>query len=280
MTKADLHTHTNRSDGRISPGDLVQYAFDKGLGIIAVTDHDTIDGYREAKEAAKKVDIEVLAGVELTTDFKGRETHLLAYCFDHDHPDLSRLIDRHKKARVERAKWIVEKLLNQGLDVNINEVRAEANGSNLGRPHIASVLVDKGYVAGRQEAFVRYLSDQQLGTIQSEYSSLEESIDAVKKAGGVTALAHPGRSFNDRELQMMLDAGIDGIEVIHPSHDYRLQKKFEKFVEQHNLLMTGGSDYHGSGREYEKYLGILTISENSVDKIKRLAEQRKKLSEN
>lgn len=278
MAKADLHTHSDQSDGRLSPKDLVEYASDQGLKIMAITDHDTIDGYEEALEASDALEIEVLPGIELTTLFNGNETHLLAYCFDPRDSDLLRLIDRHKLARVERAKWIVERLTEKGLELSIGEVRAEANGSNIGRPHIASVLVGKGYVAEKKEAFVRYLSDQQLGPIKSNYSSVAETIGAVKKAGGVTVLAHPGTAYSEADLEQLLDVGIDGVEVVHPSHDYELQKRYERFAEENGLLMTGGSDYHGSGRDYEKYLGILTISESRVEKVKRLADQRKQLS--
>lgn len=275
VSKADLHIHTTVSDGNSKPAEIVALAVKHKLKTIALTDHDTIAGLKEARTAAKDAGVEVLAGAEITAEFNRRECHLLAYCFDPDDTDLNQLLLDHKKARLKRGKWIVKQLTKQGLDLDINEVRAEANGSNIGRPHIATVLINKGYVGNMQEAFIRYLSDQALGPIQSNYYTYREVIEVVKQAGGAMVIAHPGQLFTESELVQFVEAGIDGIEVMHPSHNYELQKKMEEFAELHSLLVTGGSDFHGGNNDYQKYFGVITINNSRVQRIKDLTRQRK-----
>ncbi|MDZ7715926.1 MAG: PHP domain-containing protein [Balneolaceae bacterium] len=278
MGKADLHIHTTASDGLSTPVEIVESAVKHNLDVIAITDHDTISGVREAREAAKSTELEVISGVEITSDFKGKEAHLLAYCFDIDDPGINKLLSAHKKARVKRGKWIIEQLKNKGLDLDINEVKAEANGSNVGRPHIAAVLVDKGYVASFKEAFIRYLSNEALGPIQNEYYSAEEVIEHVKAAGGATVVAHPGQMYSIQELDIFKEMGIDGIEVMHPSHNYELQKKMEDFAENNLLIKTGGSDFHGGNRDYQKYFGVVTINTEVVYRMRQMTNQRKSIS--
>ncbi len=278
LGKADLHIHTTASDGNSEAAQIVDLAAKNHLKTIAITDHDTIAGYEKAREHALAKGVTLLSGVELTTDFDGRECHLLAYCFDPEDPGFRKLLLSHKKARVDRGEWIIDQLAGKGLDLDINEVKAEANGSNIGRPHIASVLVDKGYVATQREAFIRYLSNDALGPIDSNYRSYNEVISVVKEAGGAVVVAHPGKMYTEEELEKFVDAGIDGIEVLHPSHDYKTQKQMEGFADRHNLLKTGGSDFHGDSSGYQKHFGIVTISESTVDRLVHMTGQRKEIS--
>jgi predicted metal-dependent phosphoesterase TrpH len=278
VAKADLHIHTTASDGRSTPRQIMEAAQKHKLQTICITDHDTIRGYQKAKEVVHEFDVRLLPGVEITSDFNGRECHLLAYCFDPDHPAIKKLLAQHYRSRLERGKWIVDELSKQGLDVDIDEVKAEANGSNIGRPHIASVLINKGYVASFKEAFIRYLSDQSLGSIYNEYYSHTQVIETVKEAGGAVVLAHPGNLYSDEELNKLVEAGIDGIEFIHPSHDYDRQKEIEAFADTHQLLKTGGSDFHGSDEGYQKFFGVVTINTTYVERLIRLTEQRKAIN--
>lgn len=277
MARADLHIHTTASDGRSTPQEILKNAQRHNLEIIAITDHDTIKGYRQAAGLAADYEIEVLPGAEITADFNGRECHLLAYCFDPDHPAIKQVMAQHYRSRLERGKWILEQLSKEGLQIDIDEVKAEANGSNIGRPHIASVLVDKGYVASYKEAFIRYLSDESLGDIYNEYYSHQKVISKIKEAGGVLVIAHPGNLYSEEELELLVDSGIDGIEFLHPSHDYETQKRIEQFAEKHHLLTTGGSDFHGGDKEYQKFFGVVTINTRYVHQLKRMASQRKEL---
>lgn len=278
MAKADLHIHTTASDGHSSPEAILRLASKYKLDVIAITDHDTIRGYRKASQLVSDYDIKLLPAVEITADFDGRECHLLAYCFDPQHPAIKKLLARHYRSRLERAKWIIKQLSKKGLQVDIEEVKAEANGSNIGRPHIAYVLLDKGYVASFKEAFIRHLSDESLGSIYNEYYSHHKVIEAVKEAGGVIVVAHPGKLYSEQELEALVDAGVDGIEVLHPSHDYKTQKTIEQFAEKHKLLKTGGSDFHGADKDYQKFFGVITINTRYVDKLINLSKQRKKLT--
>lgn len=278
MAKADLHIHTEASDGRMSPENILKCAKKYNLKFIAITDHDTLSGYDQARKAAEEDDeITLLPGIEITSDFDGRECHLLAYCFDPNHHAIRKLVLDHYRSRLNRGHWIIEQLAQEGLELNIDEVKAEARGGNIGRPHIAAVLLDKGYVGSFREAFIRYLSDEQLGTIYNEYYNYKKVITIVKEAGGAVVIAHPGRLYSDTELEHLVDAGVDGIEVMHPSHDYETQKHIEDFADKHNLLKTGGSDFHGSDKKYKKYFGVVTINTRHVNRLIRLTNQRKEM---
>ncbi len=278
MAKADLHIHTTASDGNSTPEEIIKSARRHKLEVISITDHDTIRGYRKARKVARKFDdIRLLPGVEITADYHGRECHLLAYCFDPDHTAVRKLLVRHYHSRLERGKWIIDQLSKEGFDLDIEEVKAEANGGNIGRPHIASVLISKGYVASFKEAFIRYLSDESLGKIYNEYSSHHQVVKIIKKAGGAVVIAHPGNLYGENELEELVEAGVDGIEFLHPSHDYSTQKRIEKFAEKHNLLITGGSDFHGGHQEYQKFFGVVTINTKYVNRLVRMTEQRKEI---
>lgn len=277
MGKADLHIHTTASDGNSTPTEIVKLAVEQNLEVISITDHDSIAGLEEAIDAADGMDIEVIPGTEITAAYGEREAHLLAYGFDSENTNFRKLMRGHRRARVDRGKWILEELSREGFELHIDEVRAEANGSNIGRPHIAAVMVNKGYVASFKEAFIRYLSNQQLGVIPSDYFSHHEVIETVKSAGGATVIAHPGQMYSEKDLEDLVKAGVDGIEVIHPSHNYELQKKMESFAKQHNLLATGGSDFHGKSQDYQKYFGVVTISTDKVNRMKRMINQRKNM---
>ncbi|NGP89324.1 PHP domain-containing protein [Aliifodinibius halophilus] len=262
----------------MEPEDVVRNAKRHKLDIISITDHDTIRGYQRAREKARELGIELIPGVEITSDFNGRECHLLAYCFDPDHAAIKKLVARHYHSRLERGKWIINELSKEGILIDINEVKAEANGGNIGRPHIAAVLIDKGYVASFKEAFIRYLSDESLGTIKNDYYTHHEVIDTVKEAGGAVIVAHPGNLYNKDDLTELVEAGVDGIEFIHPSHNYKTQKWVEAFANEHKLLKTGGSDFHGGDKEYQKFFGVVTINAKYVHRLQRMTKQRKKIS--
>lgn len=276
MGKADLHTHTTASDGFLTPAELVKRAKKKGLETLAITDHDSIKGFLEGKETADEVGIELIPGVEFTAIWDDREVHLLAYLFDEENEGVLDLLLRHKRARRERMKRIVSTLNRNGVDIDYDEVRAESGRGMIGRPHAAAILVQKGYVGSVNEAFIRYLSSEKLGDLPVEYSRIKEVIETVSDAGGVTSIAHPGPLYSDRDLKGLIATGVDGIEAIHPSHPWPVQKKFSELAKSNHLLMTGGSDYHGTGRsDYDPYFGIVTIGDQYVASMKRLSGRRK-----
>ncbi len=280
MSKADLHIHTKESDGQLSVQELLKKITGKSLKTIAITDHDTIDGYLKARKLIEDLeyDMEIISGVELTALWKGQEVHILAYDFLADDSDFLAMIAHQKLARRKRMKKIVKYLNRNGVDIEYDEIRAVSGNSNVGRPHAASVLIKKGYVSSVVEAFIRYLSSDKLEGIKTDYIQLEDVVTTVKEAGGVLSVAHPGPVYSSDDLEDLLSYGLDGIECIHPSHNFNVQRHFTRIAKSKNLLITGGSDYHGSSKsEYDPYLGVVTISSEHVRSLRRTAENRKKI---
>ncbi len=278
MGKADLHLHTTASDGASTPADLVRLAGERHLNTISITDHDTIKGYLDAAGIANEVGVKLLPGVEVTTLHEKNEIHLLAYCFDEDHSELNNTLAGQRQARVNRMQQILDQLKKRsGFEFSLDEVISEAKSRNVGRPHLAQLMVKKKIVASFTEAFIRYLGRSVLDEIVPEFVQLEEMIRIVKRAGGAAILAHPGRLYDNKEIEAYIELGLDGLECIHPAHNFERQKELTKLAENRQLLITGGSDYHGTGKEYDPYFGILTLSEKHVNRLERLSQNRKRL---
>ncbi len=279
LPKADLHIHTTCSDGKLAPTEVIELAKEKKLKAVSITDHDTYKGYHQAREKAEELEVELISGCEITSTINDKEAHILAYYFDPDTDYLEKFLSEQRKARSKRIKGIIATVQKAGVDVDYDEVWAEANGANIGRPHLARVLTQKGYVSSPKEAFIRYLSNQKLGTIENTYPDYREVIEIVKNVGGACILAHPGRLYSSEEVKKFVEAGMDGIECIHPSHNYALQKKYTEMCEEQGLLMTGGSDTHEGLNAGYTNLGVVTIAYKYVDKIKRMTSQRKNIIE-
>ena len=278
MGKADLHLHTKASDGVLTVAELLDRVAGKGLQTISITDHDTIEGFLEARDMVSDKGIELIPGVELTVIWKSMEVHLLAYDFDYKNDSFLSMIANQKIARRLRMKKIIGILQKEGVDIDYDEVRAISGSGNVGRPHAAAVLIKKGYVSSVPEAFIRYLSAEKIKTVETEYIKIEDGIDVVKKAGGVLSIAHPGRLFSIDEVNELLAFELDGIECIHPSHTFSLQRELTRLAKSKDLLITGGSDYHGKRiSAYDPYFGIVTLSQNHVDSLRRSAAARKRI---
>src|SRR5690554_108704 len=275
--KADLHIHTTCSDGKLSPVEAVTLASEKKLKALAITDHDTFEAYSLAKPVADEKGIELIPGVEITTLFNNTECHLLAYYFDTSSNYFKEFVLKQRFARRKRIKVIINILNKQGVGVEYDEVWAMANGANIGRPHLAKTLINKGYVSTIQEAFIRYLSNDKLGDFETEYPHVKEAIEIVKNVGGAAIVAHPGRFYSQEEVDELVSLGVDGIECIHPSHSWQKQLNYTEYCDNNALLKTGGSDYHGSYTEGYSHVGVVTIAYKHVEKMKRMTDQRKKL---
>jgi predicted metal-dependent phosphoesterase TrpH len=266
--KADLHIHTTASDGKASPEEVVGGAQSSGLSVISITDHDTITGVRAAQKEAGQHHIEVLTGVEITSSFGNRDCHLLAYHFDLTDRCLNRLLRHHQKVRRQRAICIIDQLRKEGFQIDLDEILAETPGNSVGRPHIAAVLQKKGCVASMKEAFIRYLSDKKLDGISSEFHKSSEVIETVHQAGGAAVLAHPGCLYNTEEMNQFIRQGIDGIEVAHPSHRPKMKTELKNLADKHQLLITGGSDFHGEAEDASSHLGTAAVDIARVKEIK------------
>ena len=277
MGKADLHIHTNASDGGLYPEQILKKAVQKGLKTISITDHDTIKGYLSVREKAQEMGISLIPGVEVSCLWNNREIHILAYNFDPEEPSVTQLLFRQTRARKKRMKAIVAHLQRNGVGIEYEDVLAEAYGGNVGRPHAATILVKKGYARSISEAFIRYLGDAKIREIGTEYAGLRTVLDTFKDAGGVLSVAHPGPVYTNSELEQLIGEGMDGIECIHPSHNFDKQKRYTQIAVSNYLLVTGGSDFHGHGSTetgYDPYFGTVAISNKHVEALLRLSENR------
>ncbi|MEX2403464.1 MAG: PHP domain-containing protein, partial [Balneolales bacterium] len=212
MSKADLHVHTTASDGTQTPEQVVKLAAEKGLSTLAITDHDTVSGYMEARGVARELGIKLIPGIEITSDYRGKECHILAYCIDVDHPSLVSMLANQKKIRIDRAHKMVNNLNKLGFDMDFDDVLAESGSDSISRVHIAGVLEKKSYVANKKEAFDRYLANDAPAYHKSEYVPAAEVIELIKSVGGISVLAHPGLHYLYEDLRFFLKSGLDGIE--------------------------------------------------------------------
>ena len=252
--KIDLHIHTKYSDGAYSPSEVLRKAYSKGIQVVGITDHDTVDGIKETIDYAKKFGMEVIPGVELSTDVENTEVHLLGYFFDFENEELKKYLKFFKEERYFRAKRIVQKLNELGMDISMEDVDKVAGNSAVGRPHIAIAMVKLGLVENYYAAFWKYLKDNGPAYEKKIHISPTSAIKIINDAGGLVFVAHPG-NMKEKILFDLIEAGVDGIEVIHPSHTERIQKFYEKIAEQYCLLKSGGSDFHGGEKEDENNLG-------------------------
>ena len=279
LVKADLHTHTKASDGRHTPAELVKMAKEKGLEAVAVTDHDTVAGIQEALEAGRQVGMVVLPGVEISTLHEGVEIHVLGYAVDYEDPDFLRRLQELRNVRDLRNQMIVERLKQLGIDITLEEVYAkqQQKGGNVGRPHIAAVLVEKGIVTSVNEAFEEYLGSGKKAYVVPPRISPFEALKLIHEAGGVCVLAHPGLYKKDELLPQMIAQGLDGIEVYHPDHSSSDEDRYRQMAEKHGLLMTGGSDFHGvrDGEAYHGHLGSKGVDAGVIGQIREKAQYRK-----
>jgi predicted metal-dependent phosphoesterase TrpH len=253
--RIDLHTHSSISDGTDEPAELVRLAGTAGLDVVALTDHDTFDGLDEAVAEGERLGIEVFRGMELSCSRHGKSVHLLAYGANPNHPVLAQELQAVRGGRRGRLAGVLAKLAELGVPVTEAEVLAEVgNSPSVGRPHIADALVKAGHVYDRKEAFDRFLGDGGPAHVHRYAIDLERGIDIVHAAGGVAVVAHPwgrGReSLLPAEVlrRLRLDHGLDGIEVDHQDHEPATRKRLRRLARGLDLLATGSSDYHGTGK--------------------------------
>ncbi|MFQ5641267.1 MAG: PHP domain-containing protein [bacterium] len=264
---ADLHLHSNRSDGYLSPRELIDKCVGHGFKAIAIVDHDDISAYQEISGYGRTRDIEVITGVELSVCFRNDDIHILGYGFDCYDSDLIGYLDLFKEERIKRARKIVENLAKLGMPISFEAVLKKAGTGSIGRPHIAKVLVDEKYVHHFQEAFNRYLGDGKPAHFDKYQIDLSTAVRLIAKAGGVSVLAHPGLRLTFQHAEEIIKYGLDGIEVIHPRHNLESMRTFKDFAQQNGLLETGGSDYHGGDRG-DMVLGKYKIPYDAVIRIK------------
>ena len=242
---ADLHMHSFCSDGLRTPSEAVGEAARAGVRAISLTDHDTVAGVQEAVEAGLRSGIRVIPGIELSAHIGDREVHLLSYFIHRRHPVLNDYVGLLRRRRRERGVAMVQRLNELGVAISIDEVMRHATSGLLGRPHIAAAMVGIGAVASKEEAFDRYIGDRRPAAVPKPRSPAADVIAMVHRLGGVAVLAHPAKSCPLPMLTRLVDSGLDGIEVFHPSHQPAQIEHYTKLAERFGLLPTGGSDSHG-----------------------------------
>lgn len=247
--KADLHLHTVYSDGELSPERIVDIMEKKGADVIAVTDHDEIEGAQVAMEYAKGKNLHVISGVELSVRENDVSLHLLGYNIGFDSPLLNSLLEKQRERRHERNKAIIENLNKVGIQIDYSEVTAIAEKRTVGRAHIGKALVNKGVCNSVSDAFKIYLSEGGNAYAEVEKPCLKEAIQAIKDAGGCAVVAHPCQIKGDEALReeiMLLskNLGADGIEAAYFAQTNAQAERFKAFAEKHKLFVTGGSDFH------------------------------------
>jgi 3',5'-nucleoside bisphosphate phosphatase len=267
--KADLHTHTYYSDGAFSPTELVMRAHEHEIGILSITDHDSIDGFAEAHRAGSVLGMEILPGVELSATLGRKDIHILGYMIDPANKRLNDTLELFKKERICRAERIVEKLNRLDLPLRFDTVLERAGHGAIGRPHIAAALVDEGFTTNYTAAFEQYIGDEGPAFEPKYRISPEDAVEIIANAGGLSILAHPGSSINENELLALIRAGIDGIETIHPGHDENRSRYYRGITSTYFLLESGGSDFHGGKRNDYVNFGAYTVSESLVHAMKR-----------
>ena len=251
MELIDLHTHTTASDGIYSPAALIDLAIEKGVGVLAITDHDTVGGLAEALGHAAEKKFRLIPGIEFSIDFRGGSFHLVGLGIDHRNGDLLEVTEGLRKTRSTRITRIVEDLGKHGIVVSEDEIIKEAGGESMGRPHVARVLIRHGFGKDMEDIFAHYLVPGRPGYVKKDKIQLAEAIRLIRGAGGIAIIAHPkslGFEKFSRFVPMLEDfirQGVEGLEVYAAMHDESYVDQFRTLAGKYSLVMSGGSDFHG-----------------------------------
>ena len=275
MKFADLHLHTNLSDGTFTPEELVDQAQKHALACIALTDHDTVEGCVRAAAACVPAGIEFIPGTELTAEHNDTEVHLLGYFLDTQNPMLLAEISKFQSVRKQRIHEMVSRINELGVPLQVEAVFTLANCESPGRPHVARALVKAGLVRNLDEAFERFLKKGRPAWVPKSKMSARQGVDLIHQAGGLAVMAHPGLNRTDDIIPALVAAGLDGIECFHSKHSTSMSARYVEMAETFDLLVTGGSDCHGFSK-IRPLIGSVKIPYELVEKLKAKVEQRKR----
>ena len=266
----DLHSHSTASDGSRAPADVVAAAKAAGLVAFALTDHDTLAGLREARQAGDSLGVRDVAGVELSAVEGELETHILGLHLS-EPEELEQRLVALRAMRVSRAERMVSRLNELGVPLTFDAVLRQAAGGAVGRPHIARALIAAGHVGDFREAFDRYLGNGRAAFIQKERLPLADAIGLIQRAGGLAILAHPGSLGTRERIAALVAVGLDGLEILHPSHGWDDSQRLDALATEFDLVRSGGSDWHG-GADGARALGMMRVpSQWLADQLERVA---------
>ena len=278
--KVDLHLHTTVSDGRLTPSELVKYTAEQGLEVIAVSDHDITDGLDEAYATAQEYPhMTIIPSIELSTDVPGDEVHMLGYFIDYEDNEFQAILNKFREGRLDRGELMVGKLAEYGMKIEWERVLEIAGEGSVGRPHVALALVEKGYFKEPKDAFDEYLCNGGLAYIERKKMTPVQGIQMLAKVGGAAVIAHPAQIVGlDDMLGELKEAGLAGIEVFYAGYSPDTISWLYEVSVKHNLVPCGGSDYHALGNTGEQVPGSMGPPMESVERLKRIAEDIRKVS--
>ena len=263
----DLHLHSTQSDGTFSPTQVVQQAAELGLSAISLTDHDSVAGVQEAQNIGQNIGIEVIPGIELSAQEAGIDIHILGYFIDPANSDLLAYLQKFQDARHNRAEKIVARLNRLGVRITMAHVLHKAGDAAIGRPHVADVLVEEGFVFSHDHAFQKYLGYGKPAYQPKFVLTPSEAAEVIHAAGGLASLAHPVLYRRDALIPNLIKQGLDGIEVMHVKHDHADVRRYSDMAKHYGLLSTGGSDCHGDGRG-QAVMGTVRVPSTFLDVMK------------
>lgn len=270
----DLHLHTLFSDGTYSPEELVTQGARQDLDVLALTDHDTVEGCERTAAACKLAGIEFISGTELTAEQDGHEIHILGYEIDVQNSIFLAEIGKFQTVRQDRIREMVQRLNELNVPLEVEQVFTLANCRAPGRPHVARALVQAGFVGSLDEAFERFLKKNRPAWVPKFKMSAADAIELIHQAGGVAVMAHPGLNRSDEVIPAMVESGLDGIECFHTKHSSQVAAHYLQIAERYQLLVTGGSDCHGLSKG-RPLIGSVRLAYEHVEKLKAKAAERR-----
>ncbi|MEP7309537.1 MAG: PHP domain-containing protein [Acidobacteriota bacterium] len=272
----DLHTHTTASDGRCSPAELVARAAAAGVGVLSVTDHDTVAGCEPTAAACAAAQLEFVPGIEITAVRDGVDVHVLGYFMDVESPALAQFLALQREDRISRVRAMVDLLRGFGMELDAEAILKPARedaAKSAGRPWVARAMVEAGYVPTISDAFERWLGHGRPAFVPRRGTTPQAVIAQLREAGGIASIAHPGLLEHDEWLPTFVDAGLDAIEAYHSEHDATTTSRYVSFADKAGIAVTGGSDYHGDASHGA--LGDVTLPRDAFERIKALAATRR-----
>ncbi|MEA1965403.1 MAG: PHP domain-containing protein [Candidatus Aerophobetes bacterium] len=275
MERIDLHLHSIYSDGTFTPEEIVYKAKELKLKAISITDHDSVSGIEEELEVGKKLKVEIIPGIEMSTDVGDDEIHILGYYIDWKDKKFLTQLKVFQESRAKRNKKLVERLKELGMPINHNELKGLASkGGVISRLHIARLMKEEGYASSIGEAFEKWLNPGRTAHVKRMKVSPFEIIQSILEIGGIPVFAHPYLSKRDDLIPDFVKAGLKGIEVYHSAHDAQAEEHYRKIAQKHHLLITGGSDCHGRAKD-KVLMGTVNVPHLLLKDLKKAKEKLK-----